>query len=211
MLAARLSALALLDVTRTRSFSSSLDLTNDLVSARYLTSGERHVPEVWIEDYTAVKNMVWTEPGQAGLFSLEWFVKTMSAFNLNSFRIVLPATTPVKESDTHSEFANESPGSPGQPDFNLQTVGSALFPLASMLNHSCAPNAAVAFSASPEHHAPLIHVLADRDIAEGEEVTISYVDPDGGDYKIGDERRMWLEWAYGFKCRCPRCMHELRK
>ncbi|KAJ3323189.1 hypothetical protein HDU93_003033, partial [Gonapodya sp. JEL0774] len=90
LVAARLSALALLDLSRTGSFANSLGIVDELVAARYLTSGERHVPEVWIEDYATVQKLVWTEPGQTNIFSLDWFVRIMSVLNLNSFRVVLP-------------------------------------------------------------------------------------------------------------------------
>ena len=74
--------------------------------------------------------------------------------------------------------------------------GAAVFPLASGLNHSCAPNCEVAFA---EDNA--VFVVATRDVALGEELTISYVDASGAD----DERREELRETYGFECACVRC------
>ena len=74
--------------------------------------------------------------------------------------------------------------------------GAAVFPLASGLNHSCAPNCEVAFV---EDNA--VFVVATRDVALGEELTISYVDASGAD----DERREELRETYGFECACARC------
>ena len=74
--------------------------------------------------------------------------------------------------------------------------GAAVFPLASGLNHSCAPNCEVAFA---EDNA--VFVVATRDVALGEELTISYVDASGAD----DERREELRETYGFECACARC------
>jgi hypothetical protein len=74
--------------------------------------------------------------------------------------------------------------------------GAAVFPLASGLNHSCAPNCEVAFA---EDNA--VFVVATRDVALGEELTISYVDASGADR----ERREELRETYGFECACARC------
>ena len=74
--------------------------------------------------------------------------------------------------------------------------GAAVFPLASGLNHSCAPNCEVAFA---EDNA--VFVVKTRAVALGEELTISYVDASGAD----DERREELRETYGFECACARC------
>jgi hypothetical protein len=80
--------------------------------------------------------------------------------------------------------------------FSPPARGAAVFPLASSLNHSCAPNCEVAFA---EDNA--VFVVATRDVALGEELTISYVDASGAD----DERREELRETYGFECACARC------
>jgi SET domain-containing protein len=49
-------------------------------------------------------------------------------------------------------------------------------------------------------------VIAKQDIAEGEEITISYVDPEWP----GHLRRDTLKRDYGFECHCPRCVEELK-
>ena len=74
--------------------------------------------------------------------------------------------------------------------------GAAVFPLASGVNHSCAPNCEVAFA---EDNA--VFVVTTRAVALGEGLTISYVDASGTD----DERREELQETYGFECRCARC------
>ena len=74
--------------------------------------------------------------------------------------------------------------------------GAALFPLASGLNHSCAPNCELAFAEDNS-----AHVVTTRAVALGEELTISYVDAGGAD----DERREELRETYGFECACARC------
>ena len=74
--------------------------------------------------------------------------------------------------------------------------GAAVFPLASGLNHSCAPNCEVAFAEDNS-----VFVVTTRAVALGEELTISYIDANGAD----DERREELRETYGFECACARC------
>jgi hypothetical protein len=49
--------------------------------------------------------------------------------------------------------------------------------------------------------------MAKQNIIEGEEITISYVDPEWP----GHLRRDILKRDYGFECHCPRCIEELKK
>merc|ERR1712091_450717 len=53
------------------------------------------------------------------------------------------------------------------------TGGLALFKNASALNHSCAPNASLSFSADGKQ----LSVVLGRDLKKGEEVRISYLAP----------------------------------
>jgi len=68
-----------------------------------------------------------------------------------------------------------------------------------MANHSCAPNAVAA--GVWNGRAPAARLVAERDVAEGEEVTISYV-PRGAPRA---ERRATLQRLHGFVCDCERC------
>jgi len=81
-------------------------------------------------------------------------------------------------------------------------VGCALSVLMGWHNHDCMPNAEANVDAAGS-----VTMRALRDIAEGEEVTISYIDANA-DY---DERRKILALHYGFECRCSRCTLEQRK
>ena len=53
--------------------------------------------------------------------------------------------------------------------------------------------------------APLVRVVATRDIAAGAEVTIAYADVMGRDVK---ERRQMLREAFAFSCACEACVAE---
>jgi hypothetical protein len=76
--------------------------------------------------------------------------------------------------------------------------GYAFFPLVSALNHSCEPNCQVAYLEDGE-----ALVFALRNIAAGEELTISYIYV----HLPLAERRQQLQ-SYGFVCQCPRCLAE---
>ncbi len=80
----------------------------------------------------------------------------------------------------------------------LAFKGYAFFPLLSTMNHSCEPNCVVAYLDDSQ-----VVVFACRDIAEGEELTISYV----YSHLELEERRNQLK-SYGFVCMCEKCMKE---
>lgn len=79
-------------------------------------------------------------------------------------------------------------------------AGSALYALASLFNHSCDPCLDVQF---PGNNA-LLTLRAARDVDAGEQLTISYVDVGAG----VTQRQRSLHHAYGFRCRCARCVEE---
>ncbi|KLO16793.1 hypothetical protein SCHPADRAFT_937655 [Schizopora paradoxa] len=85
---------------------------------------------------------------------------------------------------------------------HLDQVGHGIFPLASRLfNHSCAPNAIMAFTFEDNGQPPRMLVRALRDIKDGEEITVPYFDP-----ALPYQRRQEIcQFSYGFVCRCPLC------
>ena len=60
-------------------------------------------------------------------------------------------------------------------DYTCDPIGLCLAPLAGRLNHSCTPNAFVAFPYGT-HVPDSLRVIARSDINPGEEITVSYVD-----------------------------------
>jgi hypothetical protein len=69
-------------------------------------------------------------------------------------------------------------------------------PTLSLLNHSCNPNAAIVFDGN------FASIRSIRDIAQGEQVTISYID---NTYKRS-LRRGELRTGYFFQCQCQGCV-----
>lgn len=81
-----------------------------------------------------------------------------------------------------------------------------LYVLHSHLNHSCSPNVSVRHLEQKTMLAR-ITVIAKQDIQPGEELTVTYVNPSGS----VTSRQIELEsWAFG-KCKCPRCVQELKE
>lgn len=82
-------------------------------------------------------------------------------------------------------------------------IGLALYPSASMVNHSCAPNAVLSFKETfcgPP--VALFHAI--RRIESEEEIVYSYINL----YQSTRERRKDLEGRYHFHCECRRCVDE---
>ena len=74
---------------------------------------------------------------------------------------------------------------------------SGLFLDASRINHACAPNAQNTWNATLDK----LTVHAVKDVAEGEEITISYLDGTG----THAARQRKLSDAFGFACTCGTC------
>jgi hypothetical protein len=93
-----------------------------------------------------------------------------------------------------------------EPAFLRRTVqlGVGLFPMASMMNHSCAPNSSHYFECGNKR-LPKIIIRATCDIEEGEEICYPYVPL----FDSTASRRESLLNSYGFVCSCSRCLlHE---
>ena len=99
-----------------------------------------------------------------------------------------------------SPSSSSSSATPGPSEDSGEQAGTAVYAAASLANHSCCPTARPSF---PRADATLA-LVATRDLAEGDEVTVSYVD----ESLPLRQRRASLEFGYGFFCRCERCLAE---
>jgi SET domain len=79
-------------------------------------------------------------------------------------------------------------------------VALGLFPLTSMLNHSCVPNCAHSFLIRPGQRPKLV-MRTIRACEAGEQLTYNYCRL----YASTSTRRAQLERCYSFVCDCPRC------
>jgi hypothetical protein len=158
-----------------------VDRTSELV---FNTDNSR---EESVADYGLVKELLLTERGQSDLLNLNFFLAKVSMLNLNAVSVTLP-------------------GHFGE----MERVGTALFLESSFLNHNCTPNLDVSFShGTGDKREVTLNAIANADTPKGDQLFISYVDADSEPYNDGDERRAFLRAAYGFECRCPRCVKEL--
>ncbi|KAL4976875.1 hypothetical protein BDW66DRAFT_166181 [Aspergillus desertorum] len=90
---------------------------------------------------------------------------------------------------------------PEPPVSRGEQFGAAVYPRASIANHSCCPN--IIHKADKQGR---MVFTAGRDIAAGEECCISYFDIT--QYVSLRERRGHLQGLFRFKCGCPRCLEE---
>lgn len=88
----------------------------------------------------------------------------------------------------------------GDPEGALNVLSVCLFPLGCMFNHSCSPNACFVAGSQKEAQGEVL-IRAVRDIKEGEELTISYINM----YQPRPARRQELLSTKYFYCECPRC------
>lgn len=86
-------------------------------------------------------------------------------------------------------------------DLSHSSRGQGIYGVGCLFNHSCDPNLNVQYS---EVNDETLSVVALRDIAAGEELTISYIDT----LLPFTVRQQQLFEHYLFECRCPRCVFE---
>jgi hypothetical protein len=84
-------------------------------------------------------------------------------------------------------------------DAELRPVARGLYPLIAVVNHACAPNAALTFRAPG--FAAQLRCCARGGLIAGTEITIAYVDV----CATSQERRSALRAGYFFECACERC------
>jgi SET domain len=128
-----------------------------------------------------------------------------------------PSTTTKEDNDSDAEDDDDDDDDEHQHDDNqdddhddLDMIftpldGTAMYALCCKMNHSCDPNVVVLYKTGgwgPLH--PLVaHAVALRDIEDGEELCISYIDSTGPLEKRQEELK-----HYGFTCRCSKCEKE---
>lgn len=95
---------------------------------------------------------------------------------------------------------NENSYALGALDDRHLVASVGLFPIMGLINHSCAPNCGWSNAGDG---AVALHAL--RDLKEGEEITLSYIDID----KERSERRRELQETKHFDCACERCSEPL--
>ncbi|XP_055017723.1 histone-lysine N-methyltransferase SMYD1b isoform X3 [Boleophthalmus pectinirostris] len=95
----------------------------------------------------------------------------------------------------------------------LQAVGVGLFPNLCLVNHDCWPNCTVILNHGNQsavntlyHSQQRIELRALGKIAEGEELTVAYVDY----INLSEERKRLLKVQYFFDCTCEHCTNHTK-
>ncbi|MBA0740081.1 hypothetical protein Gogos_013303 [Gossypium gossypioides] len=124
----------------------------------------------------------------------QWYTDVLARIRINAFRIELAAGVyedllSLASASIEAEAA----------------VGNAIYMLPSFYNHDCGKFSC--FSTNPNTHIVWIEnadakLKALRDIDEGEELRICYIDAS----MSYDARESLLSQGFGFKCNCLRCM-----
>ncbi|KAK3153700.1 hypothetical protein QOZ80_2BG0179940 [Eleusine coracana subsp. coracana] len=116
----------------------------------------------------------------------EWYINVLARIRINAFRVELPASS--YEDLLSAAAASVSCDA---------SVGNALYMLPSFYNHDCDPNTHIVWLENAN-----MKLKALRDIEEGEELRICYIDTSMDVHA----RQKILADGFGFECRCLRCL-----
>ncbi|PKU70842.1 Histone-lysine N-methyltransferase ASHR1 [Dendrobium catenatum] len=111
----------------------------------------------------------------------------------NLVKVVLPSLE-VDLREITQNFSKLSCNAHTICDDELRPLGTGLYPVVSIINHSCIPNSVLVFEGQ------IALVRAVEPIHKGDEVVISYIDT-----AATTETRQNSLNHYFFKCSCPRC------
>lgn len=88
---------------------------------------------------------------------------------------------------------------------------SAIFNVLCSINHSCDPNTVIEDD-NPYNKDRPYRLIAARDIKEGEQLFISYLDLENNElFNNVEYRRKYLKGHYLFDCNCTRCLSEMNR
>ncbi|KAL9150632.1 hypothetical protein ABFS82_11G001700 [Erythranthe guttata] len=116
----------------------------------------------------------------------EWYAGVLARIRINAFRIELAIGSYEDLLSSAAALVEAE-----------SAVGNAVYVLPSLYNHDCDPNVNILWIENAD-----AKIKALRDIEEGEELRICYIDA-SMDY--GARQRI-LHQGFGFQCNCPRCV-----
>ncbi|KAI8111858.1 hypothetical protein M9435_004356 [Picochlorum sp. BPE23] len=170
--------------------------SSDMSSLCHVNVQRDSIPQEWRDSYEALMASFDSISGARDCLNLSWYVDMMSRIHVNAFRvdIVDIGSLSIGDKGGYSELLKEHVTA-------ARESGSAVYVLASMLNHSCIPNVGVGFPRNTHE----IRLTAERDISQHEQLCVSYIDSDAP----VAERQQMLEFSYGFRCECEKCREEM--
>jgi hypothetical protein len=90
-------------------------------------------------------------------------------------------------------------------DRSMERAGQMLLGFGELFNHSCTPNVGRVSSMEEQGGGALLFRTT-KEVLPGQELNITYWDASTPVH----ERRLMIFMQYGFECKCPRCMREMR-
>ncbi|KAK1301368.1 Histone-lysine N-methyltransferase ASHR1 [Acorus calamus] len=144
---------------------------------------------------TATDNYELVEALEAHMSELNEEQLVLYAQMANLVRLVLPSTE-IDVKNITMNFSRLACNAHSICDSELRPLGTGLYPVISIINHSCLPNSVLTFEGK------LAVVRAVEPIPKGTEVLISYIETAGSSMT----RKETLRKQYFFTCTCPGCM-----
>nr|XP_043607431.1 histone-lysine N-methyltransferase ASHR1 [Erigeron canadensis] len=180
--------LSQLDKNRIRSLTPSIRLMAKLYLRRKLQD-EKVIPTTVMDNYNLVKDLV-SHISEVGETQLVLYAQMASLVSI----ILQRPDLNIKEiAENFSKFACNAHTIC---DSELRPLGTGLYSVISIINHSCSPNSVLVFEGR------MATIRATQQIPKGSEVLISYIETAGNTMT----RQKALKEQYFFTCSCPRCI-----
>ncbi|CAL5414457.1 unnamed protein product [Camellia sinensis] len=181
-------ALSKLDKARKKSLTSSIRLMVKLYLRRKLQS-EKIIPTTVTDNYNLVEALV----SHMSDIDEKQLVLYAQMANLVSLILQLPDINIKEIAEIFSKLACNAHTIC---DSELRPLGTGLYPIISIINHSCLPNSVLVF----EGRVAVIRAV--QHIPKGTEVSISYIETAGSTMT----RQKALKEQYFFSCACLHCI-----
>ncbi|XP_071701990.1 histone-lysine N-methyltransferase ASHR1-like isoform X2 [Rutidosis leptorrhynchoides] len=180
--------LARLDKNRITSLTPSIRLIVKLYLRRKLQN-EKVIPTTAMDNYNLVKEIV-SHIAEVEETQLVLYAQMASLVNI----IMQWPDLNIKE--ITEDFSKLACNAHTICDSELIPLGTGLYPVISIINHSCSPNSVLVFEGR------IATVRAMQQIPKGSEISISYIETAGSTMT----RQKALKQQYFFTCSCPRCI-----
>nr|GEW80082.1 histone-lysine N-methyltransferase ASHR1 isoform X1 [Tanacetum cinerariifolium] len=177
-----------LEKNRLRSLTPSIRLIVKLYLRRKLQN-EKVIPATALDSYNLVKDLV-SHISEVEETQMVLYAQMASLVNV----ILQWPGLDIKE--IAESFSKLACNAHTVCDSELIPLGTGLYPVISIINHSCSPNAVLVFEGR------IATVRAVQNIPKGSEVLISYIETAGSTMT----RQKALSEQYFFTCSCTRCI-----
>ncbi|KAG0485280.1 hypothetical protein HPP92_009359 [Vanilla planifolia] len=185
-------ALAMLSDDRKKMLTPTIKLVVRLVLRRKLQN-DWVIPTTETDNYDLVDALV------SHMSSLEEKQLVLYAQMANLVKVVLPFVE-IDLKEMTEIFSKLSCNAHTICDSELRPLGTGLYPVISIINHSCVPNSVLVFEGQNAF------VRAVERIHKGEEVVISYIETAATSKTRQNDLRQ-----YFFTCSCLRCSQDLKE